>query len=194
MTSSPDFVDPPKRPPFLIANGATPDLRAPIHVKDITMESIAVSASVTTFDTRRVDVELIIDYGHQNALLQKGRCVLRGKAILPTTNDATVSIAQATLPPGACILAPGCHTATLLVTHQLGGRDGSDIDGCPTRLCDSSQLTWRIDVACTDACADCEEPTDTCPSQVPSDASALELAKIVKELPCTGDDPDAGPP
>lgn len=142
VTSTPDFTPPKRTRPFLVTASADPDPRK-IQVLDgppgaaITYD---FSADVVSEDQgAQVLGRLFIDYGRSNMGGQPFNQVVKVKRPLDpgTMGDPKPRRIEAkgTLP---YLLANGCHTATLMVSHQFTDGD------CPTCLNDSSQISWPV--------------------------------------------------
>ena len=171
VTTTPDFTPPKRTRPFLVAATADPDTRL-VQILDAPPGTPGIpfsfSADVVSEDQGdEVLVSLYIDYGRPNANDDPFADVLSSfKKIAPGTLADTkvrpvLAKGKLTSP-----LAFGCHTATLMVTHE-----NDTVSRCPACLNDSSQITWPLyrcnSLESADACkpdfSQCEMPLTGCP-------------------------------
>lgn len=163
ITEVPEFPPPERTPPFLIASTASPALDA-IHV--IRDDKFEVSAEVRSEDVPndsdpaegRVVYKLLLDYGRPSGDRPYVQSVWTDRLDAATFEDRG-RIATATW-NGLNSGIAGCHTFTLVASHQFRDQEPSD---CPLDLEDSSFLTWRVYV-----CSD----TDCLPDQMPPSCPA----------------------
>jgi hypothetical protein len=169
VTSTPDFTPPKRTRPFLVTATADPDPRN-VQILDAPPGTLglpfAFSADVVSDDQgQRVFVALYIDYGRPNSAGQPFADMIPSFPPLEPGTMADVKarriIAKGKL---AHPLGFGCHTATLIVTHQI-----DTVSGCPACLNDSSQISWPL-YRCdsSDACkpdfSECETWPPGCPA------------------------------
>jgi hypothetical protein len=179
VTSTPDFTPPKKTRPFLVTASADPDPRK-IQILDGppgAAISYNFSADVVSEDQgERVQGRLYIDFGDKNP----GGAPYNQLGVIPGSIDPGTMAdskprrfeAKGTL---AYPLDLGCHTATLLVSHDF--TDGQ----CPNCLNDSSQISWPLY-----RCNSLESP-DSCKP----DFSKTECMTFASGCPANGD-PDSG--
>ena len=177
VTSVPQFDEPAQTPPFLVAAAADPDIREFVFVLD-GEQRIDFRAEVLSEDRGTpVQIALYIDYGQENAA---GNPFKRAIAEFPEITPGTLS--QGARPVHAewfldsDDVAPGCHTITMMVTHEF------DFRRCPRRLADSSHLVWNI-LRCTSKESCAIDPATECPS-----SAEAPLVACPAETP----GPDAG--
>ena len=185
VTSTPDFTPPKRTRPFLVPASADPDTRT-VQIFDAPQGAAGLpfsfSADVVSDDQgQQVLVALYIDYGKPNPADQPFADPITSFApVKPgTMADTTVrrAVAKGKL---AHPLKPGCHTATLVVTHQL---DNATL--CPACLNDSTQITWPLyrcdSLESPDACNPdfslCETPLVGCPTVADPD-SGIECGAV----------------
>ena len=144
VTSTPDFTPPKPTRPFLIPSSSDPDARAVLLVDTVehpkSQTSIQFSANIAAGnDGRKVEGVLYIDYGLvTNDMHFREQIPIRD--IPPSTQpDLDTRSASGTWNVSASNIGPGCHTVTLLVTHEL-----DHFTSCPTCRNDSSQITWQV--------------------------------------------------
>lgn len=164
VASTPEFEKPERTPPFLLAATADPDIREFVLITD---EEANIrnefSAMVMSEDVGQpVKVALYIDYGEPNV---EGRPFHKALILFPEIPPGRMSDnprqVRAHLYPEQENVEPGCHTVTMIVSHEF------DYSGCPKSLADSSQLTWTV-LRCSSAtnCVpiDADNSTKNCPS------------------------------
>jgi hypothetical protein len=172
VTSTPDFTPPQRTRPFLVAATADPDTRhvqifdAPPGTPGI---PFSFSADVISEDQgAEVLVSLYIDYGLPNANDQPYGDVLSSFRKVPAGTMADTKARPVTAKGKfTSPLEFGCHTATLMVTHEI-----DTFSRCPACLNDSSQITWQLyrcnSLESPDACktdfSQCEMPLKGCPA------------------------------
>lgn len=168
VTSSPDFTPPEQTRPEIVTNDQFPPTPA---LGEFTLfyptageySPVEFSAWVQSEDADQdVLAVLLIDYGDASD-------VSNGpwRAYVPGEPLAAGSMAQG--PRGPVTISwrpgkletPGCHTVTLLVTHEF--RLDSDAYWCPQRAEDASTLTWFAAVCETASPEECDYTN--CPVQ-----------------------------
>ena len=143
VTSKPQIEQSQATAPFLVAASADPDAREFIRLDDDT--PITLSADVLSDDgDRRVQTALYVDYGLQNPKLPQWPYALAipGNSFAPATLADGPRRLHQTFVPSIYKLESGCHTLTLIVSHEFD--QSTDLRYCPTSLADSSQLTWYL--------------------------------------------------
>jgi|HubBroStandDraft_6_1064221.scaffolds.fasta_scaffold274952_2 hypothetical protein len=150
--------------PFLAS--AVPDPRQVLVVDTQALESsdapIVFSATVTSFDQQPIESRLYIDYGSFSHGPAGPPFVasLPGSTLGAGPPGATSGTITAEWFPNMVQVDPGCHTATLMVSHQFD--DGPGGLGCPTCDSDSSAITWQV-LRCDSAVGNCSElPLEAC--------------------------------
>jgi hypothetical protein len=181
ITDPPQFTPPKHTVPFLVEATASPDAKAILAVDkqlfSTTQSVIQFSAEVVSQDDptsamtdfTQVEGKLYIDYGlHGPNLQQPFRFVFNGSPTLPSgALGQTGRRITASWSPSLVDVAPGCHTATLIVSHKF-----DDLSDCPVCPDDFSAITWQI-LRCdrsVDGCKDlpvsgagsCEDLTNSC--------------------------------
>ncbi len=134
VTPTPDFQSPAQTAPFLVADSAVPKLPG-ILVLDASVRQYDFQALVRSEDAgKSVEVRLLVDYGKTFGLCPCQDSV-PGIRIAPSTlDDPSPRTAKATWYAGKA--SAGCHTFTLMVSHDFNEHD------CPTDSNDASSLTW----------------------------------------------------
>ena len=178
ITSDPDFRDPERTRPLLIASDATPpfafyelpasggDPQTPTY-KPKVFRALLLSEDLD----EHVEGVLLTDYGVPNAITN--RPYAHDEAI-PNQNPATLSAGARELSvewnpsPASLVAGTGCHSVTLLVTHEFTrGNDGARFF-CPDDPNDFSTLSWfvvlcELDAQCNaDACPKAASVTEVC--------------------------------
>jgi hypothetical protein len=173
VTSVPEFEEPQQTPPFLVASAADPDIREFVLVVDGDDRKDFRAKVISEDRGEPVQVALYIDYGEPNAAMHPFR-----RSIAEFPDIAPGTLADGARPVNAqwfqdsADVEDGCHTITMMVTHEF------DFRNCPMNLLDSSHLTWKV-LRCTskelcekiDPLKDCpnstEDPLVACPSESP---------------------------
>jgi hypothetical protein len=158
-TSSPQFDEPERTPPFLIAASADPDIREFLVVVDADTRR-DFNANVMSEDRGApIQIALYIDYGLSNPAGHPYKIAISDFQDVPpgTLADGPRPVRSQWFPEVNPV-SPGCHTITMMVSHEF------DFRRCPKRLSDSSQLVWRI-LRCSseDLCPPIDLAND-CPS------------------------------
>jgi hypothetical protein len=175
VVSPPEYEKPEPTAPFLVPSEAFPDLRSTILVDDETDFVEFGGAIVSEDNGLPVHLALYIDYGDKNAADLPYRNVVYPFEPLPagTLADGPRKFQGKRWHLGVIPLLNGCHTATLMATHEF------DAKVCPAQATDASFLVWQV-IRCEDAttCNEACEPKDctkedcaTCASP-PADAGA----------------------
>jgi hypothetical protein len=144
VTSTPDFTPPTRTRPFLVPSSVDPDARGVLlidtveHPKSLT--SLEFSADIVSEDQgTSVQGVLYIDYG----LVMNDkpfRELIQIPDVRPSTlTDPVKRNIRATWHVAGSTIGPGCHTVTMLVTHDL-----DRVSSCPRCRNDSSQITWQV--------------------------------------------------
>jgi hypothetical protein len=158
ITDPPQFKAQKHTRPFLVEATADPD---PSRVKVVDAQpfipfsAVVISqddpADSTSSDFRQVHAWLYIDYG----LTALGSPLAYYRYLVPpnaldvgATLDDTNRRLTATWYPGINKVEPGCHTATLVVSHKF------DDHQCPACDDDWSSITWQL-LRCSDSNGDC---------------------------------------
>jgi hypothetical protein len=165
VVSPPEYEQPKRTAPFLVAEEAYPILEKTIEVDD-TEGFVEFGGAVLSEDNGApVEVALYIDYGQSNAAGHpyKNR-VYPFEPILPgTIADGPRKFQGKRWYLDSAPVAAGCHTITMMASHEFGA------NVCPLSVDDSSFLVWRIakcDANGNDCPAHCEplECSKPCPS------------------------------
>ena len=144
VTSTPDFTPPTRTRPFLVPSSTDPDARGVLLIDTVehpkSQTSIQFSADIVSEDQGSpVQGVLYIDYG----LVTNDRPFreqIQIHDVDPSTlSDPTTRSIRAKWNVFASNIEPGCHTVTLLVTHDL-----DRVTSCPRCRNDSSQITWQV--------------------------------------------------
>jgi hypothetical protein len=176
VVSPPEYEKPERTAPFLVPSEAFPDLRSTILVDEDDESQEFGGAVVSEDNGLPVQLALYIDYGHINAAELPYRNVIYPFEPIPagTLADGPRKFQGKRWHFGVIPLTVGCHTATLMATHEF------DAKVCPADIGDSSFLVWQV-IRCEDAttCAESCEPIDcakdlcaTCAS-APADAGVM---------------------
>ena len=172
ITDPPQFQDPTPTIPFLILPDPDP---GKVVVVDSTLlattnSEIDFSAEVMSQDDpadagyATVTAHLFIDYGYTLPNGNPYRYDIPNPYVSSGTIDQTSGRrARFQWFPSVYAVDPGCHTATMVVSHKF------DDFSCPTCDSDSSAITWQIlrcdatQSNCDDlALAGCQALTNTC--------------------------------
>jgi hypothetical protein len=159
ITDTPQFQAAQHTAPFLVASTALPDLRQ-VLMLDVTQQMSQIfQADVISQDDpagsggdfTMVGANLYIDYGSFNqAPGRPFRYIIQGNTLAAGgTLDETTGRSVSATWFSSYVVSPGCHTATLVVSHVFDAATG-----CPACADDYSALTWFV-VACdTATCAE----------------------------------------
>lgn len=143
VTSKPEIETRQTTAPFLVGSSADPDVREFIRLDGDT--PVTLSAEVVSEDgSRNLQTALYLDYGIQDPQLPDWpyAWAFRGNQFpAGTLADGPRRIHQ-TFYPAGYPLEVGCHTLTLVVSHEF--EQVSNDRDCPASLADSSQLTWYL--------------------------------------------------
>jgi hypothetical protein len=162
ITDPPQFKPPKHTAPFLVESSADPDPRRVKVVNSATLkadQTITFSADVVSQDDtdlaspfHQVESRLYIDYGFKDAPGQASRFVLNGSSLVnPGSLDQTSGRrVSASWIPDVYRVEPGCHTATLVVSHRFDPESG-----CWACTDDFSTITWQI-LRCDSSAGDCD--------------------------------------
>lgn len=144
VTSTPDFTPPERTRPFLVPSSVDPDARGVIlidtveHPKSLT--SIDFSADIVSEDQGSpVQGVLYIDYGATLSDRPFRELIQVRDVPASTLSDQVKRPIRGTWNLANSTVGPGCHTVTLLVSHDL-----DRITSCPVCRNDSSQITWQV--------------------------------------------------
>lgn len=176
VTSVPEYDEPAQTPPFLVAAAADPDPREFTVILDAELRKDFRAAVISEDRSQPVQIALYIDYGVENAA---GNPFRRSIAEFPEIPAGTLADGKRPVHAEWFLdsddVGHGCHTVTMMVTHEF------DFRNCPARLTDSSSLMWHV-LRCpsTDLC-DYDPQTD-CPNSAaaelvgcpPEDAASPE--------------------
>lgn len=164
VVSPPEYEQPKRTAPFLVAAEAFPNLRKTITLDDTT-GFVEFGGAVLSEDSGApVEIALYIDYGQPNAAGHpyKNR-VYPFEPIQPgVISDGPRSFQGKRWYLDSAPVPAGCHTITMMASH------GFDASVCPDDIDDSSFLVWQV-VRCDsngDCPTDCQplECADQCPS------------------------------
>ena len=166
ITDPPQFNPPRHTRPFLIEATADPDPKSILTVdtqllpttqsaEEFSAEVVSQddpSSTTMSTDFQQVTGWLYIDLGFdQGDGKQPYRLAFPGSSIpAGGTLEQTGRRIRATWRPGSQIVDPGCHTATLIVSHRF--------DDIPCPVCDDdfSSITWQI-LRCDRSADGCKE-------------------------------------
>lgn len=147
-------TDPPKRTPPVLRRPDPPDNEFIRLVRNANQkyDSVVFRAEVSSEDVAdELNTSLLIDYGKTNPSGDPWLNV-QGGGILPPTTLASgwrdITIAWT---PNENLTGAGCHTITMLVTHQLAGTNGFF---CPKDPDDYDTQSWMVVL--------CENDPDNC--------------------------------
>lgn len=186
ITDPPQFTPPVHKQPFLDASSAVPTQKEVFIVDDVLIENgqqseITFSALLTTQDDppetgssrfRRTLVSLYIDLGLNTDDVQPYAWQFYGTGPEEGTTYADPPLqVGVTWRPGSKKVDRGCHTATLVASHDFD----QEVTRCPVCATDVSMITWQI-LRCNSSVGDCaslemtgptscqEKLTNTCTS------------------------------
>lgn len=149
ITSTPDFESPNRTPPFLVAEGASPDPRQIVVVQP-DKRTIEFSAFLRSEDDKDdVETWLLVNYGTQVGPNPYGTPI-PGNTLLPSTMDDRTRKATATWTYDSYKFER-CNRFTLMVSHAF------DNNRCPLELSDSDSITWTVYICL---------PGEDCPPQI----------------------------
>lgn len=139
VPSTTDLPEPTQTPPFLVASSADPDLREFLVVVDGESRKDFTATLMSEDQEQPVKIALYIDYGRSNVAGQPFKIAITN---FPEIAAGTIEDGPRPLHaqwfPDIHPVSNGCHTITLIATHEF------DFLGCPKRLADSSQLVWKV--------------------------------------------------
>lgn len=182
VLSTPQFEEPEQTPPFLIAAAADPDPREFVLVLDEDNRKDFGAAVLSEDRGEPVQVALYIDYGLSNAA---GHPFFRSIAEFPEIPAGTMASGPRAVSTqwflDTANVEPGCHTVTMIVTHEF------DYRNCPKLLSDSSQLVWKV-LRCTtnDTCPtidpikDCPNSQENALSSCPAESQGEQTASQIE--------------
>lgn len=164
VTSAPDFSDPKTRPEIVntVDCPAKPDLSTITHLdyQEGSYPRQEFSACIISEDLGDdVASALFIDYGKPSAISGGPYySVVPGESVpAAALSDGPRRVSASWQPNPALTTDEGCHTVTLVVSHQFDFAFGNQY--CPVNPADASTLTWFA-VVCRDA-ANCSAATCT---------------------------------
>lgn len=159
VTSVPEFEEPLQTPPFLVAEAADPDVREFVLVVDGDARKEFNAAVISEDRGKPVKVALYFDYGVENAAKNPFKLALAEFPDVPpgTIADGKRPVSAQWYLDSADVL-PGCHTVTMMVTHEF------DFRRCPVTLADSSYLTWHIRRCTSKEQCGAIDPFEVCPN------------------------------
>jgi hypothetical protein len=148
VTSAPQFQAQQHTAPFLVASTALPDTRDIVTFDKSQPMSLPFSANVVSQDDaadstgqfQKVYSILYIDYGVASAPNQPYLWQIQdGNVLDPGTLEQTKARTVTETWTPNYVVEPGCHTATLTVTHIFDPETH-----CPVCGSDSSSITWQV--------------------------------------------------
>lgn len=144
VTSTPDFTPPQRTRPFLVPSSADPDPRGVLLIDTVehpgNQTSIGFSADVVSEDHGdMVEGVLYIDYGKAGGDKPYAEAIQIRDLLPSTLSDPAKRNVRGTWNVKNSVINAGCHTMTLLVSHDL-----DRVTGCPVCRNDSSQITWQV--------------------------------------------------
>lgn len=139
VPSTTEFSEPEQTPPFLIGASADPDIREFLVVVDGESRKDFTASLLSEDRGKAVQVALYIDYGRPNVAGQPFKNAITNfpEIAAGTMSDGPRPV-HAQWFPDIHPVSNGCHTITMMVTHEF------DFLDCPKRLSDSSQLVWKV--------------------------------------------------
>ncbi len=162
VTATPDFTPPKPTRPFLIPSSVDPDARGVILIDTVehpkSQTSIQLSADVVSEDQGAIVLGVLyIDYGHVVGDRPFAELIQIADVAPSTLTDEKARPIPATWNLAASTVLPGCHTVTMLVTHDL-----DRVSSCPHCRNDSSQITWQVFDCGGTSAAMCHPDLTTC--------------------------------
>jgi hypothetical protein len=165
ITDVPQFQAPEHTAPFLLESCADPDPRTVVQVESSTLSELSFSACVVSQDDASgpfsiVSSKLYIDYG-LDVGGQPFLYPLSGTSLPPggTLEQTSQRFVSASWSPAIYTVGLGCHTATLIVSH-----DFDMLTNCPVCSDDFSTITWQVN-RCDDSMGGCGNlPLTGCPA------------------------------
>lgn len=145
VTSTPEFTPPERTRPFLIPASADPDPRGVLLIDTLEQQKesriFEFSADVVSEDQGdKVKGSLYIDYGQMLGGHPYAAVITQIRELPPSTMaDTAKRNIRGKLDLRTTVLNPGCHTVTLIVSHEFDAETS-----CPVCRNDSSQLTWQV--------------------------------------------------
>jgi hypothetical protein len=141
---------------------------------------IAFSAAVISQDDpdQSVASRLYIDFGSTShgAAGSPFQASILGSSVGSGTLDETRRVV-ANWFPAQVTVDPGCHTATLVVSHGFDDSSNGGL-GCPLCDSDASMITWHV-LRCDSASGNCNDlPIDGCASLTNTCAQARMAAHV----------------
>ncbi|MBW2453696.1 MAG: hypothetical protein JRI68_04260 [Deltaproteobacteria bacterium] len=141
VTGSPDFSPPERTRPQLIAVTPTTEFIRPAFV-DGAFQPSTIAAEVLSEDAGEpLEAVLLVDYGYLASDNTPWRDSAPVDDIAPGTLSEGPRPINVTWTPRSFI-QPGCHTVTLLVTHQKRAQNPGY--WCPAEPDDYDTLTWFV--------------------------------------------------
>jgi hypothetical protein len=198
ITDVPQFQAPKHTEPFLLESCADPPVSSVVLVKSSDLNEQTFRACVVSQDDAsgtfaQVSSKLYIDYGFPAATTQPFRYEFPGTSLTPAgTLDAPMQrTVLAKWLPAINMVDLGCHTATLIVSHNF-----DMLTSCPICTDDFSTLTWQI-LRCDESMmGNCESlaltgPGQCMPAAVDATCPAVQ-ATAAGATPCPDAVPDGG--
>jgi hypothetical protein len=151
--------------PFLLEQTASPNPWLVKKIDDVDLvenPTVTFSAEVVSQDDStfsQILTNLYIDYGYTGAPGVPYRYYLGGTPLPAATLQTTGRVVSAQWFPLDYMVSPGCHTATLVVSHIF------DSNECPACTDDYSMITWQL-LRCNSGMtpSDCDELPTSGPS------------------------------
>jgi hypothetical protein len=184
MTSTPQFTPPQHTAPFLVEATASPDTRAVVVIDSASSQGanpmLTFSANVISQDDptgtfSQVESELLLDCGISRFMGQAPffGTPLGGSNLNPGTIDQTTDRrVSANWFVGDPDVAPGCHTVTLVASHQFPRPWQCPCPG------DYSMITWQV-LRCDSSAGTCTSlPLGACPVE-PDQLTATTCDKFL---------------
>lgn len=159
LTTNPEFEEPTRTAPFILADRLTPDPRS-IIVLQPTDTDLVFTGALRSEDTGdEVEVRLLLDYGTSNPQGTPYLDSINGATVSPSTWDDTDRTFEVPLFLSQFQMAPGCHRFTLMAAHDFRNK------GCPAPD-DYDSVSYTVIKCDAAGCPDIDgtNPELSCPS------------------------------
>lgn len=159
-TTNPQFEEPTRTAPFILADRVTPDPRSIIVLQPTDSELVFTGALRSEDTGDEVEVRLLLDYGTSNPQGTPYLDSINGDIVSASTWDDTDRTFEVQLFLSQFQMSPGCHRFTLMATHEF-----KNSTGCPAPD-DYDAVTYTVIKCDAAGCPDIDgtNPELSCPS------------------------------